>query len=387
MIYNFDKVINRRESDSAKWGWYNSDILPLWVADMDFVSPEPVIKALQQRVSDAIFGYGLPPKELAETICDRMERLYEWKISPDDIVYLPGLVSGTNVMCRMAGEPGDSMLVQTPVYPPFLSTPANHGQSLDVAELTLVNNGPTLSYEIDFDAFEQAIKPSTRLFILCHPHNPIGRSFTPEELTKIAEICLQHNIILCSDEIHSDLLLGDTTHTPPATLSPEIEANCITLLAPSKTFNIPGLGCSMAIIPNKKLRKRVEIAMAGIVPHVNILGPHAAMAAYSQGQEWLNQVLAYLTANRDFVVDYVKNHLPGIRTTVPEATYLAWLDCREAGIEGAPCKFFLEEAKVALNDGKTFGQGGEGFVRLNFGCSRTILERALNQMSAALHKL
>lgn len=387
MNYNFDQIIDRRESDSAKWNWYPEEALALWVADMDFVSPEPVIAKLHQRVDHGIFGYPMPPKELAETICQRMDTLYNWQISPDDIIYLPGLVSGTNLMCRMAGQPGDSILVQTPVYPPFLSAPANHGQSLDVAELTAVINGSTISYEIDFDAFEQAIKPTTRLFILCHPHNPIGRGYTPDELARMAEICLRHNVILCSDEIHSDLLLGDTSHTPPATISPEIADNTITLLAPSKTFNIPGLGCSMAIVPNKKLRKRVEIAMAGIVPHVNVLGYWAALAAYREGQDWLTQVLAYLTANRDFVVDYVNNNLPGVRTTKPESTYLAWLDCRESGIEGNPHKFFLEEAKVALNNGKDFGQGGEGFVRLNFACSRTLLAQALNQMSEALHRL
>jgi cystathionine beta-lyase len=313
-----------------------------------------------------------------------MDRLHQWQINPEEIMFLPGLVSGLNLVCRAMGRPGEGVLVQTPVYPPFLTAPANHELKLETASLTHTIQGQTLHYEIDFEIFENAISPETRLFILCNPHNPVGRSYNCEELTRLAEICLRHNLVICSDEIHCDLLMGDTRHIPIASLSPEIANRSITLVAPSKTFNIPGLGCSFAIIRNPELRKRMERAAAGIIPHVNIMGYVAALAAYNEGNEWLEQLLAYLTANRDFVRDFVAEHLPGIRTTVPEATYLAWLDCRQANIDSNPYDFFLKKAKVALNDGARFGPEGEGFVRLNYGCPRSILQQALEQMQAAL---
>lgn len=386
MNYNFDQVVERQDSDSLKWRYYGNDVLPMWVADMDFVSPAPVIRAMHERVEHGVFGYGTPSQELANLICERMYTLHRWQVTPDQIVFLPGLVSGLNVISRTTDQPGDGVLVQTPVYPPFLSTPTNQGRVLQTAELALTTNGSTLTYDIDFNVFEQAITPRTRLFILCNPHNPIGRGFTLEELTRMAEICLTHDLIICSDEIHCDLLLNGATHTPIATLSPEIADRCITLLAPSKTYNIPGLGCSMAIVQNEDLRQRLEKSAQGIVPWVNILGFAAAVAAYTDGNEWLSQVLDYLAGNRDAVVTYVDKCLPGISTTVPHATYLAWLDCRQTGITDNPYQFFLEEANVALNNGEEFGPGGQGFVRLNFGCSRSMLMQALEQMRTALEK-
>ncbi len=387
MIYNFDQIIERRNTHSFKWQLYDDDVLPLWVADMDFVSPEPVIHALCERARHGVFGYGLPPQELSEIICERMQVLQNWTVTPEQIVFLPGLVSGLNAICRITDQPGHEVLVQTPVYPPFLSAPPNQDRTLIAAELSPVSNGNTRHYEVDFDAFEAAITPQTRLFILCHPHNPIGRGFTPDELIRMAEICERHNVIICSDEIHCDLLLNGTPHHSLAALSPEIADRTITLLAPSKTYNIPGLGCSIAIVQNPDLRERLNKATASIIPDVNVLGFTAATAAYRDGQEWLDQILDYLAVNRDTVVEYITGCLPGISTTVPEATYLAWLDCRQAGIEGNPHEFFLKEAKVALNDGAAFGPGGEGFVRLNFGCSQNTLMQALTQMRAALLKI
>jgi cystathionine beta-lyase len=241
-----------------------------------------------------------------------------------------------------------------------------------------------LRYTLDEAAFEAAIQANTRLFILCNPHNPVGRAFTRHELTRMAEISLRHDLVICSDEIHCDLLLDGTQHIPLASLDAEIGQHCITLLAPSKTYNLPGLGCSMAIIQNPDLRKRFQKAAAGIVPHVNLLGYVAAIAAYAECEDWLDALRLYLTANRDFAVDFLRTHLPNIPTTIPEATYLLWLDCREAGIEGKPQTFFLEQAKVALNDGAWFGQEGEGFVRLNFGCTRATLTQGLEQLRNAL---
>jgi cystathionine beta-lyase len=244
-----------------------------------------------------------------------------------------------------------------------------------------------LRYEMDYDAFESAITAETRLFILCNPHNPVGRCYSREELTRLADICLRHNIIICSDEIHCDLLLDGAQHLPIAALSPEIAQQTITLMAPSKTFNIAGLECGFAIIQNPDLLRRLTTLSRGIVPGVNILGATAALAAYQNGEEWLSQLLTYLTANRDFLVEYTLTNLPSLRTTIPEGTYLAWLDCRESGISGNPFHFFLKEAGVALGDGVMFGPGGEGFVRLNFGCTHPTLAEALERMRAALEKL
>lgn len=383
--YNFDQAPCRQGTDSLKWQRYGA-ALPLWVADMDFPAPEPVLAALRERVAHGVFGYGAPPEALTETLCARMADLYQWTVTPEQIVYLPGLVCGLNVVCRAVGEPGDEVLVQTPVYPPFLAAPVNQERRLVAAELTLETDGERLYYTFDDAAFAAVISARTRLFILCHPHNPVGRAFNGEELARLADLCERYDLTVCSDEIHCDLLLDGRRHTPLATLSPEIARRCITLMAPSKTFNIPGLGASFAIIQNPELKRRFKQALRGIVPDVNVLGLTAALAAYQRGGDWLQELLPYLAANRDYLVDVVGRSLPGVRVTVPEATYLAWLDCRDAGIPGNPHAFFLEQAGVALNDGATFGPGGEGFVRLNFGCPRARLAEALERMRGALLK-
>jgi cystathionine beta-lyase len=387
MSYDFDQIVDRRGSDSFKWSRYGDDVLPMWVADLDFRSPQPVLDAICRRVDHGVFGYSFDLPPLREAVSERMLRRYNWQVSPDEIIFLPGLVSGINIATRAIGDRGDGMLVQTPVYPPFLAAPANQGRELHISELRLSERNGNPYYETDDEAFEAAIQPNTRLFMLCNPHNPVGRAFTPDEQLRMAEICARHDLVICSDEIHSDLLMGDTTHMPMAALYPEIGQRTITLLAPSKTYNIPALGCSMAIIQNPELRQQFEAASRGIVPHVNVLGFHAALAAYTECDGWLAEMLAYLTANRDFAVDYINKHLPGVRTTAPEATYLAWLDCRDAGIKENPHEFFLREAGVALNDGAAFGPGGEGFVRLNFGCPRATLEEGLGKMREAWEAL
>jgi cysteine-S-conjugate beta-lyase len=387
MSINFDQVIERRNTGCAKWQTYGEDVLPMWVADMDFRSPEPVIQALRERVEHGVFGYAAPMPELTEVICARLQRMYGWTVTPEQIVYLPGVVSAINVACRAFGQSGEGVLVQTPVYPPFLSAPGNHGLELQAVELTRVEEAHTLRYEIDYGAFESAIAPRTRLFILCQPHNPTGQEYSPEQLTRLADICLRHDVLIVSDEIHGELMLGGTRHTPTASLAPEIAAHTITLMAPSKTFNLPGLGCSFAVVPNAEWRQRMAKASEGLVPLMNALGLIAALAAYHDGDEWRAALLEYLTANRDFLVNYVADKLPRIRTTVPQATYLAWLDCRDAGISGSPYEFFLHQAKVALGDGKAFGPGGEGFVRLNFGCPRSQLVEALERMRTALDEI
>lgn len=387
MSFDFDRIIDRRASDSGKWHFFDPDVLPMWVADMDFAAPEPIVRALQERVAHGVFGYGkMVPKRLLDVVVERMARLYNWELTRDDVIPLPGLVCGLNVAARAVGEPGDSVLVNTPVYGPFLSAPVNQGRTVVSAPQVVEAQGNRLHYALDVDALEGAAGERTRMFILCNPHNPTGRAFSATELARLAGMAERRDLVICSDEIHAELLLDGAQHIPIATLAPEIAQRTITLIAPSKTFNIPGLGVSFAIVQNKELRRAVQQAMAGIVPHVNILGIAAAEAAYGgECDDWLAALRAYLTANRDFLVQTVEARLPQLRTTVPEATYLAWLDARGCGIAGDACKYFNEVGKVAVNDGAWFGKGGEGFVRLNFGCPRATLAEGLARLEAALN--
>ncbi|MFH1486586.1 MAG: PatB family C-S lyase [Chloroflexota bacterium] len=381
MTYDFDQFIDRRSSDSSKWRRYDQDVLPLWVADMDFPSPEPVIQALRERVEHSIFGYGIEPRELRSVIVDRLLRLYGWQVAPESIVFVPGVVAGFNLACRAVASPNGGVLMQTPIYHPMLAAPGNARLTREEAQLMRREDG---HYEVGFDALESAFTSLTRLYILCNPHNPVGRVFQRQELERIADMCLRHNVVICSDEIHCDLLFSGSTHIPIASLAPEVAERTITLMAPSKTFNTPGLRCSMAIIQNQELRQKFEAARTGIVPGVNLMGFAAALAAYKYGQPWLDEVLHYLENNRDFLVDYVNERLPGVTAVRPEATYLAWLDCSHSRISGNPHQFFLQEARVALNDGCAFGRGGEGFVRLNFACPRSLLTEGLHRMKKAL---
>lgn len=381
MSYNFDDLAERRSTESIKWHYFDEDVLPMWVADMDFVSPEPVVRALCERVEHGIFGYPVDMPELIQVIVDRMADQYGWQVLPEEIVLIPGVVTGFNLIARAIAAPGEGVLIQTPVYPPFLSAPQGAGLLRQEMELT---RSPDGRYSIDYDAFEAAITDQTRLFILCNPHNPVGRVFQSDELERIAEICLRHKVVICSDEIHCDLIYSGYQHVPIASLQPEIAQNSLTLIAPSKTFNIAGLACSAAIVQNPLLRNKLQGVRNGLVGSVNLLGQIAGLAAYRDGQPWLDELLAYLEANRDFLFDFVKNELPGIQMAKPEGTYLAWLDCRQAGISGSPCEFFIKNARVAMNDGAAFGQGGQGFLRLNFGCPRSMLAEALERMKKAL---
>lgn len=381
MTYDFDGRTNRRRSDSLKWNQYDDDVLPMWVADMDFRAPDPVIRAMHERVDHGVFGYGWVPPDLGEVIVERLQRLYDWQVSPEALVFLPGAVTSFNLACHAMGAPGDGVLMQTPIYFPMLWAPSGAGLTNDEMELTRVPDG---SYAIEFGLFERAITDRTRIFMLCNPHNPIGRVFRREELEQMAEICLRHDILICSDEIHCDLVFQGSRHVPIATLAPEVADRTITLMAPSKTFNLPGLKCSVAIVQNPELRKKLQETHTGLVHGVNVMGVAAAVAAYREGQPWVEELLRYLEANLDLLVEYAGAHLPGISMSRPEATYLAWLSCHEAGIPGKPDEFFVNEARVAFNDGAIFGRGGEGFVRLNFGCPRSVLVEALDRMKNAL---
>ena len=388
MVYDFDKLVDRRNSDSIKWNLYDEDVLPMWVADMDFRSPEPVIRALRERVEHGVFGYpgGVmvdSPASAAfrQLIVQRMASLYGWHILPEDLVFLPGVVTGFNLASHTFASPGGGVLVQTPVYPPTLDTAETTGCTHQQMQLTRTKDG---SYKVDWELFASSITRETRLFILNNPHNPVGKVFQQKELARVAEICLHNGVVICSDEIHSDLVFEGHHHIPIASLDPEVADITITLIAPTKTYNLAGVQCSIAIIQNAELRKRYLYAKKGLVGWVNLMGFTAGYAAYKYGNEWLTQLLKYLQENRDLLFEFVRNDLPGVSMCKPGGTYLAWLDCSEAGLQENAHLFFLNQAKVAMNDGLTFGVGGERFVRLNFGCPRSVLLESLKRMRKAL---
>ncbi len=303
-------------------------------------------------------------------------------MQPEDLVFLPGVITGFDLACHTLKPSRRGVLVQTPIYPPMLVAAKNTGRLPQEMQLTRLEDG---SYSVDWEAFESAFTEKTGLFILCNPHNPTGRVFRRDELERMAEICLRRDVLICSDEIHADLVYPGHPHIPIASLDPEIARHTITLMAPSKTFNLAGLQCSFAIIPNQSLRRRYIASSKGLVSWVNLFGRLAALAAYREGRDWLDQLLTYLQGNRDFLYNYIKAEMPQLSLARPEGTYLAWLDCRQANLPANPYEFFLENARVALGDGRLFGLGGEGFVRLNFGCPRSILKEALNRMKMSLN--
>ena len=377
-LYNFDTPIDRTGRDTLKWGKYeNRDILPLWVADMDFTSPPQVIEALRKEVDYGVFGYCLPPKALVETLLERLWNQYAWKVDPEWIIWLPGMVPGLNIASRAVGEPGEDILTTTPIYPPFLSAPKfAHRQTLR-HELTWDEEQQT--WPLDTEGLQETLTDKTKLFLFCNPHNPLGRIFTRQELEEVAEFTLRNDLVLCSDEIHCELLLRqDLPHIPIATLAPEIADRCITLMAPSKTFNLPGFGCSFAIISNPQLRSAFKRERAGIVPDPAAMGYHAALAAYRDSKDWHDQLIQYLQENARIVYDRI-NKMPGLSTTPVEATYLQWIDATQLEAED-PHKFF-EDHGVGLSDGRDFGK--PRYVRLNFGCPRSTLLNALDRMDAA----
>ncbi len=381
MMYDFDNMPDRRNSESIKWNHFEADVLPMWVADMDFVSPEPVIRALQERVAHGVFGYVLDLPGLREIIVERMEKLYHWNILPEEIVFIPGVVTGINMAGHAFVQHDEGVVVQTPVYGPFYEVPRHAGGLRHEMELTRNLDG---TYSIDWDTFEQTITPQSRMFLMCNPHNPVGRVWTRSELEHIADICTRHDLLICSDEIHCDLIYSGQTHIPIASLDKEISQRAITVMAPSKTYNIAGLSSSFAIIQNPQLRKQFIKGEKGLAHGVNLLGLVAARAAYQDGQEWLDQLLVYLEGNRDALQDYVVKHMPGVHMASPQGTYLAWLDCRDLDIEQSLGDFFREKARVAVSDGSGFGKGGAGFIRLNFGCPRAMMLEALQRMKTAL---
>lgn len=385
MAYNFDQTPNRRSPGVLnKWTYFPKDILPMWVADMDFSAPPPILEAMRKYVEHGDLGYSLPSRKLYETIAARLYKLYGWKVSPDMIVTVPGVNSGYNIAARTFCTSQRGYLIQTPVYNEFHETRRKAGVPQVEALLAKKINGNTMEYEVDFDSFRRAAK-KVNMFLLCNPHNPVGLIHSPAELKRMARICIENETLIVSDEIHSELRLDDHPFQPIASLSREIEKRTITLISASKAFNVPGLFCAFAVIPEKELRDQFTETSVKMGVHVGATGLVASQIAYSgRCDAWLKALRTYLTVNRDFVVDYVGEHMPGVRVTTPQATYLAWLDFTSLDLSPSPCQFFFEKAKVALSDGANFGENGKGHVRLNFGTSRRILKQGLDRMSRAL---
>jgi cystathionine beta-lyase len=363
---NFDSPIDRRNSNSFKWDRYaDPNVIPVWVADMDFQAAPPILAALEKITQHGVFGYSRCPDELYQVVIDRLRDRHNWTIKKEWLVFLPGLVPAIGLVCRFVGQANDGVIMTTPVYHPFMLETNAAKRQLQKVPMVLVDN----RWTVDFEVFERAITPETKLFLLCNPHNPGGTIFTKDELQQFAAICLKHNVLICSDEIHCDLLLDDSKpHISIATLSPEIEQNSITLLSPSKTFNIAGLGCSFAVIPNDALRTQFMKEKAGLMPMIPPYSFEAALAAYRDGDEWHSDLLTYLKANHDYLLTEI-NHIKGLTMQPLEGTYLAWIDARQTGITDYVER--LEAAGVGVSPGKTFD--GDGFFRLNFACTMATL--------------
>ena len=391
MATSFDRVTNRRDPNLRnKWTWYPSDVLPLWVADMDFRAPPPLLATLRRAVEQGVLGYELPSRALLETVAGRMGRLYGWKVDPDSVVAVTGIVTGFNLAARAFCTTKKGYLIQPPVYNEFFAVKNNLGIPQYEAPLVQTFRGNILHYEVDWDAFRRQVKKA-RIFLLCNPHNPIGTVYSRADLRRMAEICLEHDVVIVADEIHSELMLGGQEFHPLGSLSRAIAERSITLVSPSKTFNVPGLFCGFAIIPNAALRAEYAQLVDKMRIHVSSMGLFAARTAFSGRCDlWLAKLLHYLTANRDFLVDYVAENLPDVRVTRPAATYLAWLDCSELArkglITGSPFEFFMKEAKVAFGEGKIYGERSSDFVRLNFGCTRRTLKQALDRLRDSLYR-
>ena len=369
---------------SQKWHRYGEEVLPLWVADMDFISPPAVLEALRARVDHGVFGYGLVPDSLRETLCAWSERHYGWPIEPDWQLWLPGVVPALHLASLALTEPGDGVLTVTPIYPPFLRVAERTGRTPQQAAMA-EPEAPGEPWRLDLEALEAAITPRTRLLLWCHPHNPTGRVWRRDELAGLAELVERHGLYVVSDELHCDLLLEEgARHVPLAVAFPELAARTLTLWAPSKTFNLAGLTTACAVIPDATLRRSFAAAIKGLVPDGNVLGLVAAEAAYGQGDPWRQALLEVLRNHRRALAERVARW-PGVTMSAPESTYLAWLDLRESPAlagEDSPQRALLERAGVALSDGADFGW--PGFARLNFGTTATQLEAALARLDGVL---
>ena len=398
MKYDFDRVVDRKGTASMKWDTVSSlfgeeDILPMWVADMDFPSAKPVTDAIIERAGHQVFGYTLPEKSVIGAIVDRVQQKYGWDISPEWIVFTPGVIPSIHAAVRAFTHPGDDIIIQGPVYYPFWSALHDCGCQVANNQLKLLDR----HYEIDYNDLKSKFAPKdgmsptasrARMMILCSPHNPVGRVWTRDELVQMGEIVIERGALMLSDEIHCELLFKGAKHTPFSSISREFEQHSMVCMAPSKTFNLAGLNASIIIIPNEGLRLRFNAARHGIVTRVNLFGLTAMEAAYRYGDEWLGQLLEYLQGNLDYLRAYFQQKISKIEVIKPEGTYLVWLDCRKLGLCDAELRSFMrKKARVGLDDGYLFGPAGAGFQRINIACPRSTLAEALERIENAVNSL
>ncbi len=387
MDWNFDELVPREGTDCLKYDrrtevFGSDDVIPMWIADMDFRTPDFIISALRKRLDHEIMGYSYRPEKYYKSIKSWQEIRHGWKIDEEWICFSPGIVPALNLCTLAFTRPGDSIIIQPPVYTPFFAAVESHGRNIVYNQL-IENDG---RWTMDFDSLEKVITPGVKMIIISNPHNPVGRSWTVNELSRLAEICLRHNILILSDEIHCDLVLPGYRHTAVATLSEEIANITVTCIAPSKTFNLAGLSTSSVVISNPVLRKYFRSKVEHLhIEHGNIFGTIASTAAYSYGEEWLAQLLAYLKGNADYAVEFCRKNIPEIVPSTPEATYMIWLDCRKLGLNNEGLRdFFTRKSKVGLNDGISFGPGGEGFMRMNLATSGDVVKKAFDQIAQAV---
>jgi len=387
MKWNFDEYIEREGTDCVKYDlrletFGKKDVIPMWVADMDFKTPEFIIDKLRRRLQHEIMGYSLRPGEYYNSISKWVEKRHCWRIENEWICFCPGIVPALNLCTLSFTRPGDSIIVQPPVYTPFFSAVESHGRNIVYNQL-IEKDG---KWSMDFDSLAASMNESTKMIIISNPHNPVGRAWSREELETLAVICLKNNILILSDEIHCDLVLPGYRHTPIASISEEIANITVTCIAPSKTFNLAGLSTSSLIIPNHVLRKYFNRKVESLhIGNGNIFGTVASISAYSEGEEWLGQLLEYLDKNAELVRDYCRERIPEIIPVKNEATYMIWLDCRKLGMNGKELQsFFVGKASVGMNEGSDFGPGGEGFMRMNIGTTRQIVTQALEQIEKAV---
>ena len=389
--WSFDEVIDRSETQSAKWDYFEKDLLPLWVADMDFRVPQPIINAIINRANHGIFGYSYFHSAYFDAVLNWFKRHYSWEIKKEWLAFTPGVIPAINMAIQSFSNPGDKIIVQNPVYYPFFGAIQNNGRRLLYNPLKRIGR----RYQMDLDDLKRKIKDiRAKILILCSPHNPVGRVWTRDELINVGEICIENEILIISDEIHCDLILPGFTHTNFASINNNFAMNSITCTSLSKTFNLAGLQLSNIIIPNKKLRNsfinHIESVFIpeefGYLP--NDLSLVAFTAAYQKCDEWLNSLLIYLKQNVDFLKSFIRNNITQIEVIEPEGTYLVWLDFRKLGIDPDKMKNFLrQKARVVLDDGSKFGRGGEGFQRINIACPRTTLQKALERIHNAIKEI
>lgn len=390
MKWNFDENITREGTDCIKYDlreetFGRKDVIPMWVADMDFKTPEFIVEKLRRRAGHEIYGYTFRSPGYFNSIVKWLSSRHNWQVERDWICFCPGIVPALNLCTLAFTRPGDSVIVQPPVYTPFFSAVESHGRNLILNQLVIKDN----KWTMDFDSLIEAVNPSVKMIIISNPHNPVGRSWTKEELGRLAEICLKNEILILSDEIHCDLVLPGFRHIPLASLSEEIANITVTCIAPSKTFNLAGLSTSSVIISNPVLRKYFNKRIDDLhVGNGNIFGNIASEAAYSEGHEWVDELMEYIDGNAGYVQEFCSKYIPEIIPVKPEATYMIWLDCRNMKMAGKELsEFFINKACVGLNEGSSFGQGGEGYMRMNLGAPRATVAKAMDQIRKAVEEL